>query len=498
MRNKKIEQLKVNMSDLMSSSELLIDYFNDEADGILFDMKKTIPSTDLSLSDIITRISVVSESIDSFEKSTNLIMVPSSRLDQLMQASQEVQARLDELLSRSQQVVKSAGGFSSFNYENFHMQTANGQNHDLRGLFRSLVGSTDSLLEAFYGVLAIIKPSKPTYKFYRISGALSGLVENISNDLQELSNKLANLKNISQRAESELAKSEEAAKEALRNKEEIIQDRTTVKEYHAEVTESKASIEDIYTKARSLEKEVKGYAEKYEEFDRNLDERNKQFDEGSKRQEKLLEALDRHNEDILDTVKRSKEMLKGATVAGLASSFLEAQRKLERQLIWARMSFYAGIIFLFISAVPLMVYVFMPIIVPILQYMYPDLVDFSSLYLAQEELTGWQYLGQVLARFIILLPAAWFVSFSAIRHSSLFRLREHYSYKYSMAVSVEGFKKQAEGYESEIAALVLEQLAFNPADKLVHSKDIKEGRFPIMSLFIDRIRNQLNKKHDTG
>ena len=64
-----------------------------------------------------------------------------------------------------------------------------------------------------------------------------------------------------------------------------------------------------------------------------------------------------------------------------------------------------------------------------------------------------------------------------------------------MAVSVEGFQKQATGYESEIAALVLEQLAFNPADKLTPSKDIPEGKVPhpLLDILVEKFRSGLNK-----
>jgi hypothetical protein len=185
-------------------------------------------------------------------------------------------------------------------------------------------------------------------------------------------------------------------------------------------------------------------------------------------------------------------MLEGATVAGLASSFLEAKSELNRQLNSARWSFYFGILFLFISSIPLIAFVFLPIIAPILVSQIPALESVAQLLVADNDVTGWQYIGQVLARFVILLPAAWFVSFSAIRHSSLFRLREHYAYKYSMAVAVEGFRKQAPEYENEVTALVLEQLAFNPTDKLIPSKWIKEGMAPtpVLSALVRRIRSK--------
>jgi hypothetical protein len=62
-----------------------------------------------------------------------------------------------------------------------------------------------------------------------------------------------------------------------------------------------------------------------------------------------------------------------------------------------------------------------------------------------------------------------------------------------MAVSVEGFKKEAQNYEQEIAAMVLEQLAFTPADKLASVKESKECKPPnfLMRFFIDKIRGRL-------
>lgn len=61
-----------------------------------------------------------------------------------------------------------------------------------------------------------------------------------------------------------------------------------------------------------------------------------------------------------------------------------------------------------------------------------------------------------------------------------------------MAVSVEGFKKEAQDYEQEIAVLVLEQLAFNPADKLATSKDGQECKSPnpIMQFVLDKIKQK--------
>jgi hypothetical protein len=115
----------------------------------------------------------------------------------------------------------------------------------------------------------------------------------------------------------------------------------------------------------------------------------------------------------------------------------------------------------------------------------------QSLSSVGDERNGWQYLGQVVARFIILLPAIWFVTFATARYNSLFKLREHYAYKYSMAFAVDGFKKQAPGHEDMIAALVFEQLAFNPADKLGKQPEGPESPpSPVAQILLDLLRKR--------
>jgi hypothetical protein len=121
----------------------------------------------------------------------------------------------------------------------------------------------------------------------------------------------------------------------------------------------------------------------------------------------------------------------------------------------AHKTFNWAIGFLFVSALPLIIFIFAPIIGPMFSENETFIQSLSSV---GDERNGWQYLGQVVARFIILLPAIWFVTFATARYNSLFKLREHYAYKYSMAFAVDGFKKQAPGHEDMIAALVFEQL----------------------------------------
>ena len=165
--------------------------------------------------------------------------------------------------------------------------------------------------------------------------------------------------------------------------------------------------------------------------------------------------------------KAAEDMLTGATVAGLASSYGQTRDNLTEELLKARNGFYVAIGILFISAIPLISFVF------------PWLGDVVVAGRIEDVSSPTSFLGEVFVRAIVLLPGAWLTKFMAARHAALFRLREQYSHKYSIASSVEGFKKQAEGLEDQIAAGAFFELTSNPADKMERKgRDDQTERHP--------------------
>lgn len=497
MRTEKIASIIQSVQKLNDSANNLLSSFNAPLDdgSVTFDIKAPIFGSDVNFVECMSRIMSVSQVVERFEKTNNHIMVPLPRLTHFEQSIISTQQYVDALISIFQQ-MPSTGGILQITYDTFQAQQKNGQTIDLRSPFKSFTDSLDQLLESFFQVLVIIRPTKATYSFQAAANSLSNLVASVSGEMESLRKEVATLRKQASASEALVASTKESAEESARIRDESAKDRKTVSEYLSEATDKKTSIDSVHLSATSLENEVAEFREKFEAFDRQIEKRTEDFTTGSVNQATLFESFSAQEAKFKELINQSENMLKGATVAGLASSFSNAHKDLGNQLFWARLSFYFGILFLFVSAIPLMFYVFLPIIAPLLKSSFPAFAEISASHDLNQTLTGWQYIGQVLARFIILLPAAWFVSFSAIRHSSLFRLREHYAYKYSMAVSVEGFRKQAPGYESEIAALVLEQLAFNPADKLIPSKDIREGKVPhpMLDLLLNKFRTGLDRK----
>lgn len=90
------------------------------------------------------------------------------------------------------------------------------------------------------------------------------------------------------------------------------------------------------------------------------------------------------------------------------------------------------------------------------------------------------------ALFLLMVPAAWLTRFSAARHHQLFQLKEHYQYKYTLAMAVDGFKKQAPDHADAIAAETFNRLLFNPADRLDGKGGGDDHPSPLMNWLMNK------------
>lgn len=500
MRQKHIHTIVTKAKELSTTADNLLNSLSqfEDANSQPFDVKKPVRGTDSSVSQIVARIHAVVGVVAEFDRATRADLVPLSVLTNLQQAIDETASAANGLATQTDNLKTSQGGLQTFDYSNFHARTINGNNHNMEGHFQALHNACETLLQRFFEGLYILKP-RASYSFQAAANAMSSVIDDANDNLAALKK---SLKQVTISEDSLSAKDEQASshlEEIKRLKTDGDSDRKTISEYLSQATQEKTSIHAISEEASKLQTTVKGYQERFDEFQHQLEDREETFTSGTKNLEHLISSFEEQRTDVAALIERSEKMLSSATVAGLASNFSTMMDKLTSELRWARVAFYIGIAFLTLSAFPLLAFVIMPLAVPIIQSMFPDLTFAASDFAPNPIDNGWQYLGQVLARIAILLPAAWFVSFTAIRHSSLFRLREHYAYKYSMAVAVEGFKQQAPMYEQEIAVLVLEQLAFNPADKLIPSKEIREGKVPgIAGYLLDRIRSRIEPTSPTA
>lgn len=496
MRQKNLEaviahnvQLNAALGNLQAALSTFID-----SSGQPFNLEKVISGRDSSVAQVISRIQIASDMILEFNKATRADLIPLQTITQLQSAINDLISHTNNLATYIKSLVSQNGGLNTFDYGNFHANTKNGGTHDTRAQFSNLFDASETFLLRFFENVLILRP-RGAFSFQGAANNLASVISEAASNLVDLKGKLKSTNIADLNLKALLEQAAQHVEEIKRLKGDGAADRKTITEHLAEVTQHRSAVQAIHDEAAELENDVKAYQEQFDLFQKQLDSRNSAFVDGTTNLQRLIEDFEAQRLSVEGLITKSKQMLSSATVSGLASNFATMTDKLTSELKYARFAFYLGIFLLALSAVPLLAFVIMPIAAPFLEP-YMSQTSYAALvqHKANDPSSGWEYIGQVLARITILLPAAWFVSFAAIRHSSLFRLREHYAYKYSMAVSVEGFKQQAPAYDQEIAALVLEQLAFNPADKLQSSKDIKEGRVPgIAGYLIERIRHRIDK-----
>ena len=188
--------------------------------------------------------------------------------------------------------------------------------------------------------------------------------------------------------------------------------------------------------------------------------------------------MQEHLAEIRNIEEQSKQMLSGATIAGLAGEYGKIKDDLSKRLGGAQWAFYLSLVFLALSTIPLLVVLFQSG-APIQSHENPNI---------------WHLLSDILVRMVLIIPAAWLCKFSSARHAALFKLKEDYAYKYSVAASVEGFKKQAEKFSDEIAFATFKELCFNPADKMAKEKLDADCPQPVLQKFLHILENKLTKE----
>lgn len=302
MRKTMIEEASLGVSDLAKTANDLLTYFNGSEDDASpkFDASKEIHGTDLSFSDCVVRITSIADIADKFGTSKDFLMVPKNRINSFKQRIDETQNHINSLNKYFRQVLRDGGDLDAFVYETFHIRTKNGHQHDLRAHFKNFSDSTEGLLEAFYSVLTVLRPTRSTFSFLAAANAMSSLIETSSAQIHALDGEIENLRNAVAEASNHVVRvqthattAKEAADETTRAKDEGGKDRKTIGEYLAEVTNKKTAVETIHSTATELKKEVESYSEKFQLFDQQLEGRNKDFDQGKTQQTSLFADFDK-------------------------------------------------------------------------------------------------------------------------------------------------------------------------------------------------------------
>ena len=237
--------------------------------------------------------------------------------------------------------------------------------------------------------------------------------------------------------------------------------------------------------SNTLKETVEGYQSTFGAFQKLLDDRTTQIKNGKEEQDALIVELQKRMIEIKNTEEQSKLMLSGATTAGLAGEYKSIGNELSKRLRSAEITFYVSVFLLFLSTLPLLMGIFSFDITP----------PVEGTGNTEHNIKTWQQLlGDILVRMVFIIPAAWLCKFSAARHAALFKLKEDYAYKYSVAASVDGFKKQSEKFADEIAYTTFQELCFNPADKMDKGNLDADCPQPALQKLLNILENKLTKE----
>lgn len=467
MRKTKIEEISLGAKDLATTATELLEFFNSsgEEGSPSFDVSKAVHGTDISYADCVSRIASIAEIADQFGNSKHFLMVPANRITQLKQRIDECQKHLGTLGIQFRQTIKGGGGFQLFNYENFHLKTTNGQEHDFRGHFKNFSDSTETLLDAFYLVLTVLRPTRSTYSFQAAANALSSLIESSSEQIHNLHEENKALKqavsvakDYVSSAEAQAKKASESAEETSRTRDEGAKDRKTIGEYLADATEKKTAIETAHTAASSLEDEVEEYREKFKSFDRQLENRNNDFEQGKEKQEKLFATFEDKRQTTESLLEQIEGLLPGATSAGLATAYNNRRVKAEKSANLYSWTFFVGIVVLAVSAAATVTQTLS---------LWPFAWEFIRIESAKE------YLNKILFKLPLVIPVLWATLTVSKRRSEMQRLAEEYAHKEALAQSYEGFKqqivelgKQDDALLRNLLEVVLKAISINAAKTL--------------------------------
>ena len=439
--------------------------------GEKFDFTKPLPEIEQSMGDIDARVLGLIGLVTGLNSEVDLTLLPNklasgffSHFSNLTEQYENLKAHLD--------VLDRQGGVGNLNQNRLTVQSKNGRiNIQLETIFQQIRNSLESALTSYYHLANVLKAPA----FHDFSGAFREFSRQLS-EVQKtqavLSQLVVGTEQTQQHIKS-LQKQADVLKEELdRLKMEGEKDRKTIKEYTDESTQKVTAIRETNEQAERLKAIVQNYQATFDAFQNELEKRETTFNTGNEQQQKLIDDLDRIREETKALTEQAEGMLTGATVAGLAGSFGDLRDKLDNELQGARRTFYVAISLLFLSVLPLLVYV---------------LPWFGSM--PQTNLDGdpMKVLGQILIRVLLLLPAGWFAKFAAARHAALFRLKENYAYKYSGASSVDGFKKQAEPFKDAIAAATFFELTFNPADRMEGKGHEERHPNPVMEWLMKKL-----------
>lgn len=205
--------------------------------------------------------------------------------------------------------------------------------------------------------------------------------------------------------------------------------------------------------------------------------------------ESLLSNIATAQAEIDRLLARSREVLGEATVSGLSESFAREMKATGKQLRRIQVLFYFSVACLLVAAgIVLNAFPWLENFVHIVRFEPPANADPFAVAVF--------YLGNFVSKLTFLLPPLILLIFAGRRYTELFRLKTQYTYKYTVASSLPGFKIEAPNYADAITASAFKELLFNPGENVgapEAKSDTKDGNTFLQRLIEPVVKKAMDK-----
>ena len=488
-----IESIHAEANRLSKTQRSSIDALQKIQDekGTAFNFSTSIIEEDRSVSDLDSLTSTMAKFAQGIYEDRNLEFVPKKWIVGFNEALKNTSNSFDALGNSIATIDGQHGGPATIDPAAYSVTTKNNTVIDLKKLLASINVNLDDAFAAYFQL-------RPAISAPRLSefGELFSFFSSRRAELDSLSRELSRLRAQSTAAASAIDEADKSAKQNLKDIEKLKGDTTNrqaeIQSAATDAATKVTAINESHRAAEQLRGAVNNYQGTFDQFQKDLDTRNQDYQTKKLAFEKLKSQLDEAEQRISQINTRADDMLVGATNAGLAGSYSKKQIDIEKEIRKARGAYYLSIGLLVFLTLPIFIYSFpkefaAEIFKLIFNLEMPTILARDT---TQPEL---QQVLNFVARAVFLIPGLMFVRFTSSRHERLFRLREDYAYKYSIASSVEGFMKQSKAYADDIAAACYFELTYNPAERMDGSAEDARMLNPLFEKMLTRLEARMSK-----
>ena len=378
---------------------------------------------------------------------------------QLQALSQNADAAASQLRANWRDGAAIRDGNDAFSLQLIDSAGSNYANVDVTSNFKQLRNAVNLLIAVLGSVVPLCKAEGISDLSVRVE-ALGEVVRQVDGLRVQSTQSATAASEMAEKA----AQAERATRDLLAQLEPIVagvreqQQKTTVDA--SSVTTLVEQIKTIGASASTLEAQVDSYRAKFEAFQTELDGRSQEFVQFQADAATAKKENTSREADIDRLTKLADAMISGSTTAGLATSLEKTRARYEERMNSARWGFIASVVFLVVSALPLAA------------HLLPGLLGDWFPKVPEGVHSSWY---GVLGKVLLMVPATWLTGFYTKSFADFFHLEREYAHKAALAMSVDGFKRQAPKYEEEITAEVFLEIRNNPA----RGKDVEPASHPL-------------------